>query len=979
MREGILREGQAVYTAAKTRFALFGARSWRRTLKQASTLQQVSVVAKRSALDAQRSHLSQCAGQADEGLAASGFLSCDANPSRDHAVELHLPAACVTEENQHKYVQLETWTEDMIDQFSDRTGGRMRDLMSPIVHIEFESGVGVLPQPCELYLPHAFAEKFAMPPFDSRTQGKEGGAWHGFGEEESPITKADLVVVHAHPAASCWEAVDDLDYDLVSAADGLGGMPAVRVRAALGGIYAVYSCGITVTRCQILAFCNSSIVPVDPATVRVYVVPDTPDQLDAVLCQELAENGLVTLAGWSTKALSGVAGKTKLKATMWDTDDPKDVPRVKEAQWEGDTSRDGDGGLATSQFTRLEYTIHPSDWFDEQLPVGGHMVEEYHLKMEFSTTFRPPNGFVATDETQFTIKLVAHNFPPPGKPRNLKATARNQLSVHCTFKPPRFWGGCTLRSYELQIAHVDHDGHFLKGDSGQWHHADTIPATSYRHEHGQAMENVNACKLRVRAYNSGSLTPSEWSDELWLHPEKEEAQLAYKAAGKAIDAETKARHQVQRQTSTPHVRDEQGMALIAQSDLSARAWKQWVQGNKKHAEQEKRSMPPFVRRIADFYEEAGVLHGIKGELFEMTPSDVAGITVDEEAVGGGLDKDEPLVALACAATWVMQALACNTADERWTLMLDKINSLMRLASYEAIGELLPDGTRRDTRSSTERQLTKILYVLIEVFETMRQSYPGGFCTAQLAFNYNKKIKKFLAKEWNERLSGLKDELGEQVMEMVQVKASLYGHLQPSGTESILLQHLVPAWNATPLSGMEPVGALAYKAFCYQQRLTRLRPDETTQLLVSRSPRRQVFLTLIAADGIKVADAAALPSGRTITMSLGEGATRPTEADDVQTECHPTTLVCDNPSSPSWKHEKIAFYVGNGKHLRRPLAVQIELHATDSPAAVGALLASGVVHLSECCSEATAALTPTDLLQAAPTVVFCAQVGPWLDE
>ena len=45
---------------------------------------------------------------------------------------------------------------------------------------------------------------------------------------------------------------------------------------------------------------------------------------------------------------------------------------------------------------------------------------------------------------------------------------------------------------------------------------------------------------------------------------------------------------------------------------------------------------------------------------------------------------------------------------------------------------------------------------------------------------------------------------EQVMEMVQVKASLYGHLQPSGTESILLQHLVPAWNATPLSGMEPV-------------------------------------------------------------------------------------------------------------------------------------------------------------------------------
>ena len=53
-----------------------GAPPRRLSTAQASTLQQVSVVAKRSALDAQRSHLSQCAGQADEGLAASGFLSC---------------------------------------------------------------------------------------------------------------------------------------------------------------------------------------------------------------------------------------------------------------------------------------------------------------------------------------------------------------------------------------------------------------------------------------------------------------------------------------------------------------------------------------------------------------------------------------------------------------------------------------------------------------------------------------------------------------------------------------------------------------------------------------------------------------------------------------------------------------------------------------------------------------------------------------
>ena len=97
------------------------------------------------------------------------------------------------------------------------------------------------------------------------------------------------------------------------------------------------------------------------------------------------------------------------------------------------------------------------------------------------------------------------------------------------------------------------------------------------------------------------------------------------------------------------------------------------------------------------------------------------------------------------------------------------------------GELLPDGTRRDTRSSTERQLTKILYVLIEVFETMRQSYPGGFCTAQLAFNYNKKIKKFLAKEWNERLSGLKDELGEQARASPPQPATRWHEMARDGT------------------------------------------------------------------------------------------------------------------------------------------------------------------------------------------------------
>ena len=83
-------------------------------------------------------------------------------------------------------------------------------------------------------------------------------------------------------------------------------------------------------------------------------------------------------------------------------------------------------------------------------------------------------------------------------------------------------------------------------------------------------------------------------------------------------------------------------------------------------------------------------------------------------------------------------------------------------------------------------MRSVLYSLIEIFETMRQTEPGGYITTQLRTNYSKTVKATLAAEWEERLAHLRHEIGSQVMSMAEVHALHAG--RPSSSVTVLLKH-----------------------------------------------------------------------------------------------------------------------------------------------------------------------------------------------
>ena len=237
----------------------------------------------------------------------------------------------------HTLAQVSTWSEELVDGFSDMTG-RMGEPMSPLVVVEFEMGTGAdlpsdvshdyymqkaaeanqsveeedghervigthetgrqLPASAELYMPHAFAERGRI---------AELCEWRY-------LEKKDVVVVRAVVGDDCWYQVPEADFDLLPAAEAMGGMPGLRIRIDRGGIYAVYSVLHSIAHQRVLAltFVSGHVIPLDPLSVKLWLVPDLPNMIDSVMYQEQARSGLIVLAGWSTKPLNATPGRTKV-------------------------------------------------------------------------------------------------------------------------------------------------------------------------------------------------------------------------------------------------------------------------------------------------------------------------------------------------------------------------------------------------------------------------------------------------------------------------------------------------------------------------------------------------------------------------------------------------------------------------------------------------------------------------------------------
>jgi len=947
MREGILRESRPVYRAARLKSNILSAQSWRRTLSQVASSKAVELDDAAKAVDLSR-HF--------------GWLKCDANVLRNYAVGLRIPHACVSDANQHRWVEVSTWSEELVDGFTDMTG-RMGEPMSPLVVVEFEMGTGAdlpsdashdyymqkaaeanqcvededghervigthetgrqLPAAAELYLPHAFAERGRI---------AELCEWRY-------LEKKDVIVVRAVIGDDCWIQVPETDFDLLPAAEGMGGMPGLRIRIDRGGIYAVYSVLHSIAHQRVLAltFVSGHVIPLDPLSVKLWLVPDLPNMIDSVMYQEQARSGLVVLAGWSTKPLNATPGRTKVGLTMKDDNDPEDPPRHRNLLWTGEPCS-------------VEFNVHPDDWWDEVKTEQGVMQEIYNIHMHFEDMRGGHSVYRAAADlpehtADFKCKIVAHNFPPPSAPVELRVHARTNSNTVLKWEAPEFWGGCAISHYELQCALLDQAAYTSgKYDDPNWEELCSVKwvngeppksTSSARSLIGSVPANVWAGKFRVRAYNCASNYPGEWSELVMLHPEKVQRELddAKPASSRPPTSVAKERPRSREggegaaKKGKPRAADkgaaaeEDMMAIVNDEDEEFTATKkqlldgskrwEWTAGNPAAM----RNWSPFCRTLGRFFLEAGVKRGAQGELFGLSPQKVEKLTMAEQAhreeqhFAEYITEDQPLAALACTSVWVMQTLSHHVENiDDWVPLLQDFDGLLQLAAHECVGELKPNGDPQCLELSTERELKSIVHTLVEAFETLRQCEPGGVIVSQLGNRYSKDTRRTLRKEFEEQLEKMRTTIGNQVMAMSEKNAIFTG--KPLSSNLLMLQNALGDTRA-PMPG-----ALKFKVGYFESFLE-YASDHGEHL-------KEVNFTSVAAHNLPCKKGLASGSLR----NLLEGEVRKvTFTLGIDGHCSESVLNGSHLINPVWQNQRVQFKLPDGaavKALPKPLPVHIEV-------------------------------------------------------
>uniref|UniRef100_A0A7S2C0V2 Uncharacterized protein n=1 Tax=Haptolina brevifila TaxID=156173 RepID=A0A7S2C0V2_9EUKA len=372
----------------------------------------------------------------------------------------------------------------------------------------------------------------------------------------------------------------------------------------------------------------------------------------------------------------------------------------------------------------------------------------------------------------------------------------------------------------------------------------------------------------------------------------------------------------------------------------------------------------FQRKVGEFYIEAGVHLGAMGTLFEMKAMDVENLMGD--GITQDISKEEPLVCLACSSVWIMQTLAHRSAhNQDWMPVLQSINGLLLLASYESLGELRTDGSRVAVEVSTELQIKKILYILIDVYETLRQSDANGYVGSQLGYRYEKDVRAYLLREWSAWLKSLRHSIGVQVMAMAEAHAK-YGS-KPSQGEMNLLRRLEIEQD-TPTAH----GSVAHKAACFAKRVA------ATQ--VDGAGRRLVSFTEVQAEYIHG------KMGGKGGASLRRGGRSASKAWRVVFKLaggpqggmlEGSTLEERSAAHPNWSGQCVQFEVTAA--LPRPLHLEVSVLGD------GERLYTGTIELMEFVGYATISLRVDDGAEQVggsddgiPSISFYYKLGPWMD-
>ena len=103
--------------------------------------------------------------------------------------------------------------------------------------------------------------------------------------------------------------------------------------------------------------------------------------------------------------------------------------------------------------------------------------------------------------TTFLATTTIHSFPVPAAPRAVAYVSRTLSSITVQWEAPGYWGGCALKTYEVQLREITKDGVEKEWVTVKW-----VPA--YKTRAAMTMQ-IHSCDVRVRAYNVGSSVAGE--------------------------------------------------------------------------------------------------------------------------------------------------------------------------------------------------------------------------------------------------------------------------------------------------------------------------------------------------------------------------------------------------------------------------------------------------------------------------------------
>ena len=569
--------------------------------------------------------------------------------------------------------------------------------------------------------------------------------------------------------------------------------------------------------------------PYRASSLRVHACPLLASQLEEVELEEHCEFGLVAVAGHS-RTLQLVPGQVLHVSVQGHTEkliwlgsrchccllyDPR---LAADARAAGAT-----GATTTTKEVGTDYvdTLHVAS----SMGVVGK-------RSQFAEAAAKNSG-ISTAGYELEFHVALHRYSPPEAPRAPRLLERLPKQFTLRWQPPLATGGCAVRRYAIEVASTFKGGEAAERRPPAWR--EVWEGAELR---AVVPQYVHTGVVRLRCWNVGCPHPSPYSEEIEIleydgvvHSNKGggeggaeaatsplKAPLTSSPSAKGGDAARwgsggrpgTAQQQrpataqrgarpssaaLTRGASTSLPASANGGAAASQPkpkvpttsadgkltrtstlgrDSTAEAQASRRQSTSDAAAPAERRIPASVGKlgpravaaahtIADFYDEAGA--ETNGRLYGMLLSHVV-IAVAEGRAGAGLGA--PLSGLASVALHdaivplAQQAAVCR---DEWEVVIDRCEGFIALSQSFSDAEAVKD----------------ILFVLVELYETARQSGTGGYLMRHIGEpTYGRPTRAALEEELQGRLTDLYWKISTDVLKiLIKHKADVSEPAEPA--------------------------------------------------------------------------------------------------------------------------------------------------------------------------------------------------------